>query len=70
MIDTTGRNNIISTYVIEPDSESGRRVSVTIEYNLDYAIEEFAGNMLDNQQPLGSEFAKVLHDNLWDLYEE
>lgn len=24
--------------------------------------------LVENQEPLGQEFEKVLHDNLWDLY--
>jgi hypothetical protein len=30
---------------------------------------DFARNLIDNQQSLGSEFQKVLDDNLSDLYE-
>lgn len=26
-------------------------------------------DFLNSQEPLGEEFAKVLHDNLWELYE-
>jgi len=28
-----------------------------------------ATELIKNQQPLGDEFTKVLHDNRWDLYE-
>lgn len=34
------------------------------------ALADFAKNLLQNQQILEPEFAKVIHDNLWDLYEE
>lgn len=27
-------------------------------------------NILPDQQPLGEEFSKILHDNLWELYEK
>jgi hypothetical protein len=30
-------------------------------------LEEFADNVLNNQQPLEPEFEKVLHDNFWEL---
>lgn len=29
----------------------------------------FYSYLLTNQEPLGEEFEKVLHENLWDLYE-
>jgi hypothetical protein len=38
--------------------------------NLDFenAVSGFYSNLLANQEPLGQEFEKVLHDNLWNLY--
>ena len=32
------------------------------------AIAEFYSTLLASQEPLGNEFEKVLHENLWDLY--
>ncbi len=31
---------------------------------------DFLSKFLADQEPLGEEFAKVLHDNLFELYEE
>jgi len=36
-----------------------------------YLLNEFCtfyANLLAKQEPLGTEFEKVLYDNLWDLY--
>ena len=30
-------------------------------------LTNFAKNLLENQEPLGAEFQKVLDDNYWDL---
>lgn len=27
-------------------------------------------NLIENQQPLGKEFETILHENLWDLYQD
>jgi hypothetical protein len=32
-------------------------------------ISNFYAELSANQEPLGNDFAKVLKDNLWDLYE-
>ena len=32
------------------------------------SIARFYAQLLSGQEPLGAEFEKVLHDNLWDLY--
>jgi hypothetical protein len=32
------------------------------------AVTNFYSTLLAKQQPLGKEFERVLHDNLWDLY--
>ena len=32
-------------------------------------VNNFYVNLLSAQEPLGATFEKVLHDNLWDLYE-
>lgn len=34
------------------------------------AISQVYTELLAKQQPLGYEFSKVLHDNLWNLYED
>jgi hypothetical protein len=31
-------------------------------------VKVFYSELLLNQKPLGSEFEKILNDNLWDLY--
>jgi len=33
-------------------------------------IDETIANFIKKQEPLGEEFEKVLHDNLWELYEK
>lgn len=33
-------------------------------------VDEFHASLLERQQPLGTEFERVLYDNLLDLYEE
>lgn len=32
-------------------------------------IDAFLKDLIENQEPLGEDFSKVLLDNLWDLYE-
>jgi len=32
-------------------------------------VNKFYSDFLKGQESLGSEFTKILHDNLWDLYE-
>lgn len=32
------------------------------------SVSNFYANLAEKQEPLGKEFEKVLHDNLWDLY--
>jgi len=44
------------------------------EYNnapeiFEQAVENFYEQLLTHQEPLGDEFERVLHQNLWDLYE-
>lgn len=33
------------------------------------SVANFYSTLLSAQEPLGAEFERVLHDNLWDLYE-
>lgn len=33
------------------------------------SVSNFYANLAARQEPLGAEFSRVLHDNLWDLYE-
>lgn len=33
------------------------------------SISNFYANLAARQEPLGTEFSRVLHENLWDLYE-
>lgn len=39
-------------------------------YNFDFerTVRLFYSNLLAGQEPLGEEFEKVLHENLWELY--
>lgn len=32
-------------------------------------ISNFYGKLVTRQEPLGVEFSRILHENLWDLYE-
>ena len=32
-------------------------------------LTKFYSILLENQQPLGNDFEKILYDNLWDLYQ-
>lgn len=36
--------------------------------DLNQQLNLFLNNLLLNQQSLGEEFEKILHDNLWELY--
>ena len=40
------------------------------EQSLEGILQNFYKELSDKQEPLGSEFRKVLEDNLWDLYED
>jgi len=33
------------------------------------SVSNFYANLAARQEPLGAEFSRVLHENLWDLYE-
>ena len=33
------------------------------------SISNFYAKLVTSQEPLGAEFSRVLHENLWDLYE-
>ncbi|MCB1782205.1 MAG: hypothetical protein KDJ34_19365 [Candidatus Competibacteraceae bacterium] len=41
----------------------------TTENIFERSIGDFYAKLLANQEPLGSDFEEVLHNNLWDLYE-
>jgi len=32
-------------------------------------VSSFYAQLVESQEPLGQEFERVLHENLWDLYE-
>ncbi|NNM60410.1 MAG: hypothetical protein HKM04_11440 [Legionellales bacterium] len=38
-------------------------------YNIETVLTNFYSLLLEKQEPLGDEFAKVLYENLWDLYQ-
>lgn len=40
-----------------------------IEKDFEKIVSDFYQALQAKQEPLGDEFEKVLHDNLWDLYE-
>ena len=47
------------------------KLSIREQQSSEFIFEEtmasFYANLLSKQEPLGKEFEKVLHDNLWDL---
>lgn len=48
--------------------------SVMLEYGhipdmFEEEVGSFFAHLLASQEPLGAEFERVLHENLWDLYE-
>lgn len=48
--------------------EAGRNVKVEAKIiDCDKKIYDFYASLFSRQGPLGSEFEKVLYDNLWDL---
>ncbi|MHB1074608.1 hypothetical protein [Thiobacillus sp.] len=60
----TGNTNTFSTY--------GNPISGAYEVgapDFEFAVGRFYARLLEEQEPLGAEFEKVLYDNLWDLYE-
>ncbi len=61
--------------VQENQSTSSQESNLVSKNRLDNDDREFVGNvskfyatLAEGQEPLGKEFEKVLHDNLWDLY--
>jgi len=40
-----------------------------IDQQLSDLMGEIYKQLAESQEPLGEEFARVLHENLWDLYE-
>ena len=66
-------NNAYSANDFGATSDSFRS-KVTGQYDLspppfEQVVTNFYVNLLSAQEPLGATFEKVLHDNLWDLYE-
>lgn len=66
-------NNAYSANDLGATSDSFRS-NVTGQYDLspprfEQVVVNFYANLLAAQEPLGATFEKVLHDNLWDLYE-
>ena len=66
-------NNAYSANDLGATSDSFRS-KVTGQYDLspppfEQVVTNFYVNLLSAQEPLGATFEKVLHDNLWDLYE-
>lgn len=41
----------------------------SIVASFEEVVSEFYSRLWSKQEPLGMEFEKILHDNLWDLYE-
>lgn len=52
----------------------GEHALIEIEHNEEVPIEnilnDFAKNLLDNQEDLGPEFQKIIDDNYWELITE
>lgn len=42
----------------------------TTDDELFEALSNCASTLMQKLEPLGEEFSKVLHENLWDLYEQ
>jgi hypothetical protein len=40
-----------------------------IDDDNDHRVKEFYSHLFSQQEPLGAEFEKALHANLWNLYE-
>lgn len=40
-----------------------------LENEFETTVAEFYQSLLVKQEPLGEPFQKILHENLWDLYE-
>lgn len=57
-----GTYNVLSS----PDSENFEPIGL----NFENTFSEFYEQLLGQQSSLGTEFEKVLYDNLWDLYVE
>jgi hypothetical protein len=55
---------------LAPPQPMPRGATANQSQTLDFerSITAFYTTLLAKQQPLGKEFEKVLHDNLWDLY--
>jgi len=72
------RNNALSNNAYSANdfgaTSDSFRSKVTGQYDLspppfEQVVANFYVNLLSAQEPLGATFEKVLHDNLWDLYE-
>ena len=72
------RNNALSNNAYSANdfgaTSDSFRSKVTGQYDLspppfEQVVTNFYVNLLSAQEPLGATFEKVLHDNLWDLYE-
>lgn len=57
----------VPTYNSYASIMTGEYISAPREF--EQSIGNFYARLLTNQEPLGAEFEKVLHENLWDLYE-
>lgn len=62
------------TYATQPTFDQYRnaltRTFDVVSYDFEAKVTKFYSQLLMNQEPLGEKFAKILHENLWDLYED
>jgi hypothetical protein len=58
---------------ISPTGNSGRLVSdsspMDVDQQLISVVTGLYAQLVRDEEPLGREFAKILYDNLWELYE-
>lgn len=57
------------TYAYTRNSLTEIYSTTTASLNFEQAISAFYTQLLSKQEPLDRDFEKILHDNLWDLYE-
>lgn len=67
------RRNKYNTAASSPTFDQYRNI-ITGEYDqskdsLEEALSNVYARLINYQEPLGPDFEKVLHDNLWNLYE-
>lgn len=65
-----------NAYEVKENSSTTGQLSTLVPFNSQnesdkqflQTLSDFYADLAANQEPLGIEFSKILHDNLWDLY--